>query len=57
MGTNYIPMAPNSALLFALLGSAMLVREVWPVSRVIHRIAAAAALLSAVVAGGGSLVN
>ena len=51
MGTGYIPMAPNTALLFALLGSAVLVREVWPASRIIRRAAAAAALLSAVVAG------
>lgn len=51
MGTGYIPMAPNTALLFALLGSAVLVRELWPASRVIHRAAAAAALLGAVVAG------
>ncbi|MDO8595189.1 MAG: PAS domain S-box protein, partial [Sulfuricaulis sp.] len=51
MGTRYIPMAPNSALLFVLLGSAVLVREVWPASRVIHRAAMVAALFSAVVAG------
>jgi PAS domain S-box-containing protein len=51
MGTGYIPMAPNTALLFALLGSAVLVREIWPASRVMHRAVAVAALLSAVVAG------
>src|ERR1017187_10639085 len=38
IGTGYIP-APNTALLFVLLGSAVLNREVWPASRVIHRIA------------------
>ena len=48
IGTSYIPMAPNTALLFALLGSAMLVCEVWPASRIIRRAAAAVALLSAV---------
>lgn len=47
MGTGYIP-APNTALLFVLMGSAVLVREAWPASRVIHRIAAAAAIFSAV---------
>jgi PAS domain S-box-containing protein len=51
MGTGYIPMAPNTALLFVLLGSAVLVREVWSASRGIHRAAAAAAVFSAVVAG------
>ncbi len=49
MGTGDIPMAPNTTLLVALLGSAVLVREVWLASRGIHR--AAAALLSEVVAG------
>ena len=51
MGSGYIWMAPNSALLFALLGSALLGRQVWPARRGIHRAAAMAALLSAVVAG------
>ncbi len=51
MGTGYIPMAPNTALLFALLGSAVLVRELWPANRGIHRAAAASALFSAIVAG------
>ncbi len=49
MGTGY-PTAPNTALLLALLGSAVLVREVRPASRVIHRVATAAAVCSAVVA-------
>lgn len=48
MGTGYFP-APNTALLFVLLGSVVLVREAWPASRVIHRIATAAAVFSAVV--------
>ena len=47
MGTGYIS-APNTALLFVLLGSAVLVREARPASRVIHRIATAAAVFSAV---------
>ena len=51
MGPNYIPTAPNTALLFALLGSAVLAREVWPASLAIHRAATAAGLFSAVVAG------
>jgi len=51
MGPNYIPTAPNTALLFALLGSAVLAREVWPASLGIHRAATAAGLFSAVVAG------
>jgi len=51
MGTGYIPMAPNTALLFALLGSAMLMREVWPASGASHHAATAAALFSAGVAG------
>ena len=50
MGTRYIPTAPNTALLFAVLGSAVLVRELWPASRIMHRTAVAAALFSAVVA-------
>src|SRR3989304_6042626 len=53
MGPNYIPTAPNTALLFALLGSAVLAREVWPASLGIHRAAAAAGLFRAVGAGGG----
>jgi PAS domain S-box-containing protein len=51
MRTGYIPMAPNSALLFALLGSAVVIREVWPASRAIRRAVAAVALFSAVLAG------
>ena len=50
MGTGYVAMAPNSALLFTVLGSALLVRELRPASLVIRRAAAAAALLSAGVA-------
>ncbi len=49
MGTGYIPMAPNTALLFVLLGCAVLVREVWPASKLIHRAVVAAALVSALV--------
>ncbi|MBI5397023.1 MAG: hypothetical protein HZA91_17130, partial [Verrucomicrobia bacterium] len=49
MGTGYIPMAPNTGLLFALLGSAVLVRELWPANWMIHRAVAAAAIVSALV--------
>ena len=51
MGTGYIRMAPNTALLFVLLGCALLGRQVWPARRGIHRAAVVAALLSAVMAG------
>lgn len=49
LGAGYIPMAPNTALLFVLLGCALVAREVWPASRMIHRAVAVAALVSALV--------
>lgn len=48
---GYLPMAPNAALLFVLLGSAMMLREFWPACRVIGRAASAIALFSAALAG------
>lgn len=48
---DYIPMAPNTALLFALLGGALVVGETWPGSTVIRRSTAATALFSLALAG------
>lgn len=51
LGTGYYPMAPNTALLFVLLGSAVLVRETRPDSRAIRRGVVAATASSVFLAG------
>jgi len=51
LGSGYIPMAPNTAVLFTLLGSAVLVRETRPDSRAIRRGVVAAAAFSVFLAG------
>ncbi len=45
----YHPMAPNTALLFVLLGCALVARAAWPASWMIQRAVAATALVSALV--------
>jgi signal transduction histidine kinase len=52
LGKGYIPVAPNTALLFTLLGSAVLVRETLPESRAIRHGVVAAAAFSVFLAGG-----
>ncbi len=51
LGKGYIPMAPNTALLFTLLGSAVLFRETRPDSRAKRRGIVAAAAFSVFLAG------
>lgn len=51
LGNGHIPMAPNTALLFTLLGSAVLLRETRPDSRAIRRGVVAVAAFSVFVAG------
>ncbi len=49
--TDYIPMAPNTALLFILLGIAVVVGAVWPANRVIRSSVQCAGLLTLIVTG------
>jgi two-component system cell cycle sensor histidine kinase/response regulator CckA len=49
--TDYIPMAPNSALLFILLGVALVVRGIWPANRIIRSSVQGAGLLTLIVTG------
>ncbi|GEM_PF-475026 len=50
LGTHLIPMAPSTALLFGLLGSALFVRAQLPKSRATHRISMVVGVLAMLVA-------
>jgi signal transduction histidine kinase len=50
LGTGYIPMPPNTALLFTLLGSAVVLRQIRPDSPSIRRCVVAVAAFSVVLA-------
>ncbi|MHB8205191.1 MAG: PAS domain-containing protein, partial [Desulfomonilaceae bacterium] len=49
--TDYIPMAPNTAILFTLLGIALVVGEVWPANHIIRTSVNWAGLLTLIVTG------
>lgn len=51
LGVDYIPMAPSTALLFAVLGLTLVARLQWPDSRTARHVCLAGALLTLLMAG------